>query len=89
MVKCIIPGCEGEGRKIGALSGVELYYCNKHEKVGQRILDFLILSSDTRNKRNCLKQTRKSILCGSLLCEECSKKVLECLNETIKQKNES
>ena len=77
MTKCLNFKCQEEGRLLGKLSDMELVYCQRHEKYGKRVIDFLIMSTEGNKLNNLMHETRVDILRDNKpeLCNSCGSKI--------------
>lgn len=85
---CII--CQNGGRTIGRLGKIELNYCGKHRKYGERVLNFFIRAVFGDKLKNFLKESKDDLFMKNMpkLSDESYEKIAEYVNENIKKLDE-
>lgn len=59
--ECNVSGCDKGGRTIGHLGTIELNYCGKHRKYGERVLNFMIRAIFGEKLREFLKESKDDL----------------------------
>jgi hypothetical protein len=88
---CIITGCDIGGRTIGRLGDIELNYCGKHRKYGERVLNFLIRSVFGEKLKELLKESKDDLFMehNPELCTECNKKLAVYVSSMVTKLDEA
>lgn len=87
---CLYIGCVKGGRLLGRLGTMELTYCGKHRKYGERVLNFLINSMLRYKLSNLLRESKQKIFINNEphFCDECNKKVIAFAKDMVDKVSE-
>lgn len=87
---CLITGCQEKGRIIGRLGDIDLTYCPRHRKKGERILNFLINSLMRYKLTNFLHDSKEAMFMKNepKLCEICYENIQTFVNQKIVELDE-
>lgn len=90
MVKCCITSCDKSGRRIGRLASQELYYCDRHMKYGERVLNFFINSQLHYKLNKYMKEARDDFFTNNIpkLSQESQLAIKEYLDKGIERIDE-
>lgn len=83
--RCTIVGCSNTGRKFGSIGDIEIFYCPKHRKLGEKIMNHLFDDKRDYLRSELLYKSKHSLMFEGepKLCEECNKKILDFLTKAI------
>lgn len=92
---CTITGCENGGRTIGVLgrgssNPIELNYCGRHRKYGERVMNFFIGAIFGDELTNMLQESKKDLFQENFpeFCESCNDKIASYVHRNISKLEE-
>lgn len=87
---CSIAKCQETGRTFGSLAGVNIAYCAKHRKIGEKIMNFLFDSKKRYFRTKLLYKCKHSLLFDNepKFCDECQEQLRNFISKAIEEIDE-